>query len=49
MDFKKFEGHSFNDIINEIDEDELILFEKNQDIRLKNEIDKKKYFKQEEK
>lgn len=47
MDYRKLAGQSFDDIKDDIEEDENILFEKNNDIRIKNDIDRKKYFNQE--
>jgi len=49
MDYKKFAGMSFNDIQDELEDEENIIFEKNQDIRIKNDLDRKKYFNQEKK
>ena len=47
MDYKRLAGQSFSDIQDEIEDDENIIFEKNNDIRIKNDIDKRKNFKQE--
>jgi len=49
MNYRRLAGQSFDDIIDEVEEDENIVFEKNNDIRIQKDIDRKKYFKQEEK
>jgi len=50
MDLRRLSGKSFDDIENEIDDTDDIVFgglEKNNDVRMKNDINRKKYFKQE--